>query len=236
MNTRKNSSIVVCECGAKVRLRPADLGRAIRCPACEQFLAVDAGGHVVASTMVATNHSCQICQSSVAGEPGVTCPDCQQVQHRDCWGEVGGCGTYGCRHAPSIDKSPQSASAPLTAWGDTKICPACSEEIKSIALRCRYCDTEFDSVDPMTLRDLKRQTDRSDTAQSTRNSIIAAFVVSAIGCAAPLMLCIWIGLLATRKQEIQKAGPQFSVMTWAGLGLSGIYTVLMLFFFLTDGL
>jgi hypothetical protein len=63
-----------------------------------------------------------------AGERSVTCPSCDQVHHQECWSEVGGCGTYGCKQAPKIDKSEATSAAPLTAWGDTKKCPACGTE------------------------------------------------------------------------------------------------------------
>ena len=35
---------------------------------------------------------CQICQSAIGpDEPCVACPQCEQVHHRECWSEIGGC-------------------------------------------------------------------------------------------------------------------------------------------------
>ena len=80
----------------------------------------------------------------------VNCPQCEQVHHLECWAEIGGCGTYGCKQAPALEKAP-ATSPPLSAWGDTKKCPVCGETIKSIgqiSRQQRVLDNEADYVDP----------------------------------------------------------------------------------------
>lgn len=52
---------------------------------------------------------------------------------------------------------------PPVAWGDTKKCPICAETIKSIAVRCRYCGTDFDTVDPLSAAEVKDRMKRGES-------------------------------------------------------------------------
>src|SRR5689334_6857146 len=148
-----NSELVTCDCGAKVRLPSGAVAGAFRCPRCKSPLPKQAGVAVTSAPLEAGGEClCPICQTAVQpGEPVVKCPGCDLVHHEECWKEIGGCGTFGCSQAPAVEKSAQAAAAALTAWGDTKKCPACGETIKAIALKCRYCGSTFDTVDPLTV-------------------------------------------------------------------------------------
>ena len=232
------AEIVRCECGVSVRV-PADRdGRTLRCPKCRVELAMPAAAPPAAAAELDARQLppgrdgvlCPICQTRIADdEDCVACPECEQSHHRDCWVEIGGCSTYGCTQAPSVDTE-GPAQPPHTAWGDNKQCPACGETIKSIALRCRYCGTDFESVDPMQLRDLHRLAHRDDSLKKVRQSAVALFVVSLLGCFAPLMLIISLCVVIPKHKQLVKSGPLYAVMGWAAVVISGFWSLILLGF------
>lgn len=228
------SRIIACDCGTKVRLPKESANRAFRCPACKSALALTVDAKVLSARQLQPGDAgatCPICQTAITAEEFlVTCPQCDQVHHRECWSEIGGCGSYGCEQAPALDKSAATATAPLTAWGDTKKCPICGEQIKSIALRCRYCSADFDTADPLTIKDLHRQAERDKSLKSIQQSTVTIFVISVVGCLAPIIGLIGLAYFYPKRELLARCGPLYQVMAAASLILSGIYTVLMVIF------
>jgi hypothetical protein len=229
------SEIVICQCGAQVRLPEAAEGRALRCPRCKVELVKNSMFSVVTSATSASADGgyCPICQSMIgAAEAVLTCSECEQTYHRECWLEVGGCGTYGCKEAPTSKKESQAELAPRAAWGDTKQCPACKESIKAIALRCRYCGTDFTTVDPLSVTDLRDQAEMVAAQRSARVTVCVLFAFNIIGFLAPLMLIINLAWVLPNRRLLAKAGPFFSVLGYSSIVVSMLYSVLMLAFYL----
>ncbi|MFN0195393.1 MAG: RING finger protein [Planctomycetaceae bacterium] len=234
MNSRETSpSIITCTCGAKVRLPDQAEQRSLRCPKCKNGIALTSNSLVLSLTPIAAgeNAICIICQTETQpGEECVVCPDCKQIHHRECWSEVGGCGTYGCKQAPSADNKDGGKPQTQGHWGDTKVCPACGETIKSIALRCRFCKTDFNSANPLTVKDLRKQAVTGEKLEKLKKEIVVLFALSFTGCFCPILLIVYLVQLMPIREDIEKCGPLIHILFWAGLGISAFMSIMIALF------
>ena len=93
----------------------------------------------------------------------------------------------------------------------------------------------FDTVDPLSAFDMRDRIQRQASSKSIKTAVIFVFIFSLIGMLAPLMLlisCIWVLM---NKAKIATAGPVYTVLGYASIGLSAVYTALMLIVAISNG-
>ena len=239
-----SSVLVTCACGAKLRT-PSGIDVRVRCPACGRVSVASAGASgggaydVDVPVKGAKNLSaeelasgvavlCPVCQTAVKpGDAAVRCDACSVPHHRECWTEVGGCGAYGCRNAPTT-ATKEAASTPASGWGDTKLCPVCGETIKSVALKCRYCASEFDTVDPLTPDEYATRMTDGVRLKTVKQGAIGLFVVAiVVFFIAPLTFVASLVWTLWRHRDLQACGTTYLVLAWLSVGLSLIYSLVL---------
>ena len=229
-----------CTCGQAIAAPVQAVGRRAKCPKCGRVTVVPeraeaeeakARGPQAVEPDALVGRVCSICQNAMQpGEEACLCPECRSPYHRECWDEVGGCATYGCRQMPQAAK-PAEPGPRTEGWGDDKVCPKCGQVIRSAALKCRYCKARFPSAVPMTSEEYREWRQQRALLTPTRIVAIVVFAVSLFGCLGPLVL-LGGGLWLWRSHDsLKRVGGAPQVLAYFGLGLSLIYSLLMLFVF-----
>ncbi len=185
-------------------------------------------------TLPATSRGgvCAICQAPMQPHEATrTCDSCQAVYHADCWLHNDGCGTYGCKRAPDAMKLVVSTRAETGAWGDTKICPSCGEELIASSLKCPKCKAVFETRAPMSPEDYQAQLDRKAAAK--RETLLASLLLaaSAFGILAPVTLPVSGVWAANRRKMARRAADYSQLLIYGSLGLSLAYVGLMVAIF-----
>ncbi|MBI3099027.1 MAG: hypothetical protein HYY93_12420 [Planctomycetes bacterium] len=231
--------VLSCACGKRLRVPDERLGQKVRCPGCAALIVVTSRAPSVSDAPAAPRRPatpserdqlCAICQGAIgAAESLVDCAKCRLPFHAECWDENGGCGTYGCSLAPKTVKAAGSA-APTTGWGDTKTCPACGKEIRSIALKCRHCEATFTGVDPITPAEYREvQTSRQQVGHAQIVALVL-FVVSLFGCCAPITLPVAVVWVFRNRQTLRNIAGGHLVIAFAAIAISTFYCLAYLLF------
>lgn len=170
---------------------------------------------------------CSICYTVLReGEPVTGCPECRQDYHKTCWDEIGGCGTYGCKHAAVAQKPPPPVLVGA-GWGDTKPCPWCAEQIGSSLLVCR-CGARFPWADPMTVEEYQRWVEEQRAVAGARKVLILMFVLSLIVVTSPVAGPI-AGLYAfVQRKRLAGANGTYLAMGYGSAALGVLFTALIL--------
>ena len=92
---------------------------------------------------------------------------------------------------------------------------------------------DFDTVDPLSIKDLHKRAVKEERLQSTRSIVVTLFVLSIlVGCLAPLMAVVTLAYVLTQRKTIARAGPVYLIMGYSAIGVSVLYSILMAAFWL----
>lgn len=169
---------------------------------------------------------CAICYTVINDvEAATACPECRQDYHRSCWDEIGGCGSYGCKHA-AVAQPPPLPVLVGAGWGDSKPCPHCGQDIGSSLLVCR-CGARFPWADPMTPVEYTEWVTQQNAIKTARSFLIALFVASLIGVTAPIAGPV-AGVYAWfKRKQLAGTGGTYLAMGYGSAALGAMYTVLI---------
>jgi hypothetical protein len=82
----------------------------------------------------------------------------------------------------------------------------------------------------MSARDLRRQNERAEALQNLKTVVAVLFAVSLLGLLAPLAGLVGAAIILPKREELRKCGPLFQILAYAALGLSALYSILMVLF------
>jgi len=169
---------------------------------------------------------CSICYTVLAqGEAVIACPECQQDYHKQCWDEIGGCGSYGCKQAAVAQKPPVPVLVGA-GWGDSKPCPSCGLQISSSLLVCS-CGARFPWADPMTVEDHRGWLAQQGAIARARSLLIVLFLLSLIGVTSPIAGAI-AGIYAWSKRSLLAGtGGTYLAMGYGSAAIGSVYALLI---------
>ncbi len=175
---------------------------------------------------------CSICQAALqADEATRTCDVCSATYHADCWLHNDGCGTYGCKRAPEALKVTLARDLESGAWGDTKLCPSCGEELIASSLKCPKCKATFDTRAPMSPDDYHAQLARK--AAEKRDTLMASLLLaaSAFGITAPVTLPLSGTWALRRRAAARRTADTAQLLIYGAAAVSLAYVALMVVIF-----
>lgn len=142
---------------------------------------------------------------------------------------------YGCRQAFPTEKTADPtamANSQNAVWENERAtCPACRQTISRNATACSFCRTPLAYHGDRMVPNF-RGTPYQQAEQTLRTAAIILFIMSFFPCFAPLIVIVTGVLLWRKQKQFARAGQIYSVLTMLSLGISSIYCLIMLCFWL----
>lgn len=178
---------------------------------------------------------CAICKKEIAlGEFIHICPNCQSVNHEDCWNNEGGCNSLSCNSLARPQANPQTQSGGFNnqrpSFGGSSLidkndsvpsnmvpCRFCKEPIMRGARKCKHCN------------EYQRDEDRKNTFGDNDDTLSVTDVLAIVCC--PGLIGIIVGTVYCSKYQVEKGVKvlKYSIIWSVIIGiLNGIIQILPL--------
>jgi hypothetical protein len=143
---------------------------------------------------------------------------------------------YGCQQAypaeKTADPAAMAASQNMVWENEQTTCPICRETISKSARRCPFCTTPLQFHNGRMISSYQGALPED----KLRYFAITIFVLSFIPCIAPLVFLtasIWGYQM---RGKLAKVGQIYPIITYLAIGISGIFTLVILLFMLSGAL
>ena len=152
--------------------------------------------------------TCAICKKEIVlGEFIHICPNCQSINHEECWNNEGGCNSLSCNSLsrPKPNPQPQQVgfSNQRSSFGNTSLtekndsvpsnmvpCRFCKEPIMRGARKCKHCN------------EYQRDEDRKNNFGDNDDTLSVTDVLAIVCC--PGLIGIILGTVYCSRYQVEK--------------------------------
>lgn len=172
---------------------------------------------------------CAVCQTAILlGEAVGRCPQCDAPHHAECWNENSGCAIYGCALMPQTVKAERPLE-PRSYWGqEEKDCPRCGKRIRVAALRCRHCETVFETRAPVSAEQFFAEEVGKPRLQNAGRAAMTLFVTGLVPCTAPFALLIGSIWYFTNRTTVARLSSTQRALSVLGLVAALVSTLFLM--------
>ena len=208
----------------------------MRCPRCKAELVLASEGRIITARpgairrhRAATARSARRHPASEASSPARVC---DQIHHRECWADVGGCATYGCENAAKSEKAAAGRDAAL-GLGRHQEVPGLRGDHQGDRTAMPILRDRFRYRGPAQPRRIcVKRVEKEEGSQSTRSAGDCPIRPERSGLPGPDRGDRRACYILPKRATIAKAGPIYLVMGYSAIGISVVYSILMPLFWL----
>ncbi len=109
-----------------------------------------------------------------------------------------------------------------------KTCPACGKQLRAAALRCRFCNVQFDTVEAVSREDHDRLSRLRKATEAARRRARLLLVAGLLPCTAPFTLVVGASFLRRNREALAQMSPLERLAAQLGVGLAAFWLLVSL--------